>query len=287
MNHRLKTKILKILALLPNSIGYSVYHLLQDIASKQTFESKFQSTKNSYNSIVRILQNSNVNLKGLKIVELGSGWSPILPYQLIFEGNAKSVDSYDINEHYNVKEIESLNDYYGNHYTIDLEIKGNYQIHKSLTYFPNTNICVGKLDNINLVVSRFVLEHVPVENIIEMHEFFNTTLMSGSYILHLISPSDHRSYGDSSVSLQDFLKYSQEDWDGIQTKFDYHNRLRLPEYIEIFKRNFEIISLEHSRININSEVYKKFRELAIHEDFSKFNEEELMAGSINILLKKK
>ncbi|TDE04596.1 hypothetical protein [Flavobacterium hiemivividum] len=237
--------------------------------------------------MVRILQNSNVNLKGLKIVELGSGWSPILPYQLIFEGNAKSVDSYDINEHYNAKEIKQLNDYYSKHHTIDLESKGNYKTHKSLTYLPKTSICECKLDNIDLVVSRFVLEHVPVKNIIEMHKFFNSTLRKGSYILHLISPNDHRSYSDSSLSLQDFLKYSQEEWDDIQTKFDYHNRLRLPQYLEIFMIDFEIISLEHSTLNTNSEAYQKFRELAIHEDFSKFNEEELMAGSINILLKKK
>ncbi|NGY37466.1 hypothetical protein FQU23_008045 [Flavobacterium sp. XN-5] len=287
MNHRLKTRIFKILSIFPDGLGYSLYHLLQDIGSKQTFEDKIKSTKLSYTTICRILEKNNLSLENMKIAELGSGWLPILPYQLILEGKARKVDTYDINEHYNTKEIKEVNDYYSNSETFEIESRAKYPLHKTLTYFPKTSICDGNLDDVDLVVSRFVLEHVPVESIIEMHEFFNCALMSGSYILHLISPSDHRSYTDSSLSLQDFLKYSQEDWDDIQTKFDYHNRLRLPQYLEIFKGDFEIISLEHSAINTNTEEYKKFSELAIHEDFSKFNEQELMAGSINILLKKK
>lgn len=287
MNHRLKTRIFKTLAMLPNSFGYSLYHLLQNIGSHQTFESKVHSTKNTYATIVRILQESNIDLKGLKVVELGSGWIPILPYQLIFEGNAKSVDTYDINEHYNCKEIKKLNDYYSKHYTINLEKKGKHKIHKALTYYPRTNICDGKLEEVDLVVSRFVLEHVPAVNIKEIHDFFSATLRSGSYVLQLISPSDHRSYSDSSLSSQDFLKYSQEKWDKIQTKFDYHNRLRLPQYLELFENDFEIVFLEHTTTNTNSIMYKKFRELEIHEDFRQFTEQELMAASINILLKKK
>ena len=106
-------------------------------------------------------------------------------------------------------------------------------------------------------------------------------------MLHLISPSDHRAYSDSSLSLQDFLKYSEEEWDKVQTKFDYHNRLRLPHYLKILSEDFEVLYFEHDKIDINSDSYKKFKKLSIHRDFSGFSDQELMAGSINILLKKK
>lgn len=284
MNHRLRTRIFKILSLLPNRLGYTIYYFIQNSRKKYSIDYKIRSTKIAYNVIVQILKKNSIELKAMQIAEIGSGWVPILPYQLILEGNAKSVETYDINEHYNAKEISQLNKYYSK--LFDFEKEGKYNLNKNVTYFPKTDICDGKLTDIDLVVSRFVLEHVEPNIIVKMHDFLFSNLKSGSLILHLISPSDHRAYSDSSLSMHDFLKYSKEEWNRIQTKFDYHNRLRLPQYIALFKDKFEILYFEHDTMKINSESYKKFKELEIHDDFSKFSEQELMAGSINILLKK-
>jgi len=287
MKHTVKTKIFKILSFFPNCFGYSLYHFLQDMGSKLTIEDKIQSTNGSYETIVRILDENNVSLEGSRIAELGSGWAPIFPYQLILEGNANYVDTYDINEHYDKKQIKKLNEYYEKRFNMDIENKGKYPLLKKVSYFPKIDICYGNLENIDMVVSRFVLEHVPLKSIIEIHDFLFTNLKSGSHILHLISPSDHRAYTDSSLSLQDFLKYSEDEWNQIQTKFDFHNRLRFPQYLELFRDKFEIVFFEHDTINFESENFKKFKKLKIHKDFVKYTDEELMAGSINILLQKK
>ncbi|MEO8534403.1 MAG: hypothetical protein ABI441_11655 [Flavobacterium sp.] len=287
MKHSLKTKIFKTLALLPDHVGYAAYHFLQNISGKLTLEDKIRSTNDSYQTILRILHANNVSIENAKIAELGSGWVPIFPYQLILEGKAKQVDTYDINEHYSVKEVEKLNKFYSSEYTVETQTKSKYPLLKTIFYFPKTDICNGDLKDIDLVLSRFVLEHVPPNEIIKMHKFFLSNLKSGSHILHLISPSDHRAYEDSSLSLQDFLKYSEEEWNQIQTKFDYHNRLRLPQYLALFKEEFEITFFEHNKLNTESESFKKFKKLKIHDDFKNFSDEELMAGNINILLKKK
>ena len=223
----------------------------------------------------------------MKIAELGSGWVPIFPYQLITDGKAKRVDTYDVNEHFNRKEIEQLNAFYENKEGVVFDKKGKYNLLKEVFYFPKTNICDGKIQDVDLVLSRFVLEHVTPSDLFEIHDFLYSNLKSGALVLHLISPSDHRAYNDSSLSLQDFLKYSKEEWNNIQTKFDYHNRLRLPQYLNILSERFEIVYFEHDKINIDSESYKKFKKLQVHEDFVEFNDQELMAGSVNILLKKK
>ena len=105
-------------------------------------------------------------------------------------------------------------------------------------------------------------------------------------ILHMISPSDHRAYTDKSLSYYDFLKYSKDEWKKQHTKFDYHNRLRLPDYINIFKEaGYEVVSLDYDTCDKNSEKYQKFKELTLHEDYKDYTEEELLAGSINVLLK--
>jgi len=287
MKHTTKTKIFKMLSLFPNRIGYLLYHFLQDVTSKLTIENKIHSTNETYQKVTSILRKNNIKLESTKIAELGSGWVPIFPYQLILDGKVSRVDTYDINEHYNLKQIEELNEYYSKQYTFEIEEKNKYPLLKGVRYFPETNICNGNLKDIDLIVSRFVLEHVSPNKITEIHDFLFSHLKSGSHILHLISPSDHRAYSDSSLSLQDFLKFSEEEWNKIQTKFDYHNRLRLPQYLDLFKDKFEIFFFEHDYINVESKNFKKFKELKIHKDFAKYSNQELMAGSINVLLKKK
>lgn len=287
MRHNVKTRVFRILDLFPNRLGYLLYHFLQNVGSKMTVEQKINSTKNTYETISKILNHNNIDIKDSKIAELGSGWVPIFPYQLILEGKVKSVDTYDINEHYNVTEIKKLNDYYQNKYSFEIKNKTKYSLLEGVTYFPMTNICSGNVNDVDLVLSRFVLEHVPPKDIIEMHDFLFSNLKQGSHVLHLISPSDHRAYSDSSLSLHDFLKYSEEEWNQIQTKFDYHNRLRLPQYLQLLNNNFEIVYFEHDHLKVESESFKKFKKLKIHKDFEGYSDQELMAGSINILLKKK
>ncbi|UYW00910.1 hypothetical protein K5I29_10415 [Flavobacterium agricola] len=121
-----------------------------------------------------------------------------------------------------------------------------------------------------------------------MHKKFFLELKKPIRIIHFISPSDHRAFSDNSLSLQDFLQYSQEEWDKIQTKFDYHNRLRLPEYLNIFqKTGFEIEYLEFDNPKKDSFTYEKFKKIKLHDDYKDMSEEDLTAGSIIIILKKK
>lgn len=286
MKHSTKTKIFKVLSVLPSELGYSIYHFLQNIGGNHTMGSKIKSTNQTFEAVVKILNKNEISLENKNIAELGSGWAPIFPYQLITEGRVNKVDTYDVNEHFSQKAIEQLNTFYVGKFDCEFEKKGKYNLLKGVTYFPKTNICKGDIHNTDIVLSRFVLEYVTPEDLSEIHKFFYSNLKPGSLILHLISPSDHRAYSDSSLSLQDFLKYSEEEWNQIQTQFDYHNRLRLPHYIKVLSEYFEIVYIEHDTIDRDSDSYKKFKKLTIHKDFADFSDQELMAGSINILLKK-
>ena len=189
------------------------------------------------------------------------------------------------------KNIEKLNTYFKTeeNITFKTQTKGNFNLPDFIKYYPKTNISNANLPKeVSFVYSRFVLEHVQPQDIIEMHRKFHLDLPENVYVLHLISPSDHRAYSDSSISYYDFLKYSDKQWNNIQTKFDYHNRLRLPHYINIFEQaGFEVVFLEYDKVAKDSLKYKKFKSLNLHQDFKHFPEEEILAGSINVLLKKK
>ncbi len=293
MNHIVKSLVFKILTYLPNKLGEQLYHSLQKKLNKNKIIYKINSSKKSFESAIKILNNNNIQIYDKNLLELGSGWAPIIPYFFIYMGNIKKVVTYDINKHYDLKTILKLNTYFENQLNITIPINknSNYNIPSNILYYPYTNLTNQTSFNdekIDLIFSRYVLEHISPNDIYKMHDNFSKKISKPFYILHMISPSDHRAYNDSNLSIYDFLKYSDEEWNKIQTKFDYHNRLRLPQYLAIFKKlNYEIEYLDYDKCDLNSAKYHKFKALKIHNDYLKFTEEELLAGSINILLKYK
>jgi tRNA A58 N-methylase Trm61 len=286
MNHKLKTTIFKILGVLPDFVGYKIYHSLQNLSENKNLNYKIKSGVDTYDSFASILKKLNYSLENKVIAEIGSGWLPIMPYFFIFKGKAKEIITYDLNEHFQKKNIENFNNRFSESQGEKLVIENKkYALPKQIKYFAKTNIINNDLSNVDIVFSRFVLEHVTPKDLNEMHKKFKS-IKPGTLIVHYISPSDHRSYTDHSLSLQDFLKYSEVEWNKIQTKFDYHNRYRLPQYLEVFKQNnLTIEYIEHDNVKEDSEQFKKFNQLNIHEDFKKYSTEELTAGSIIVVLK--
>ncbi len=287
MNHKTKTLIFKILDILPDSFGFYIYHKLQQFSENSNLKIKIDSSESTFNSFQKICSTLNIQIKGSSILEIGSGWLPIMPYFFVYKGLAKSIYTYDLNTHYQKKFIRDFNIVFTAQYNIEIKTSNKkYNLPDNVHYFPSQNIINSQLADVQIVFSRFVLEHVTPDDIYDMHKKFKTDLAKGSIVIHFISPSDHRAYSDSSLSLQDFLQYSEKEWNTIQTKFDYHNRLRLPQYIDIFKSlDYEILFQSSESINKESSQYNLFKKLNIHADFMNYTEEELTAGSIILVLK--
>lgn len=284
----LKEGLFKILHYLPEKQGFHLYHKIQDLMNGENMLVRVKSSKGSYEVLEKILKESEFSLKGKKVLEIGSGWAPMMPYFLLYFGKSRSIATFDLNEHFSKKSISRLNEVFRSEYGVApaSSPKNSYGLPEEISYYPNTNLINATLPEADLVFSRFVLEHVKPDDIFLMHQKLKKELKPGSIIVHLISPSDHRAYIDSALSLQDFLQYSESEWQKKQTRFDYHNRLRLPQYIDIFKAaGCEIKHLEYDNPKPNSASLKKFKEVELHKDFKKFSEEELTAGSINVVLK--
>jgi hypothetical protein len=221
------------------------------------------------------------------VIEIGSGWLPLMPYFFKYMGKASMVETYDLNKHYNKKNIKILNREFSKQFEISIAKKetNQFDLPEGIHYFPKTDLTKIAIKKVHFVFSRFVLEHVNPLDIKRMHQKFKKEI-PGAYIIHLISPSDHRAYVDKNLSNQDFLRFNEEEWKKKHTRFDYHNRLRLPQYLEIFKDlGYEVLLLEFECAPIDSETYKKFKTVPLHMDYQKYSDDELTAGSINIVMK--
>lgn len=283
--NRKKTLILQCLDKLPSSLGYYIYHRIQSF-SLGKIDQKLKANYASLKKIKTILDHHCIDLNDKVVLEIGSGWYPFLPFLFKTEMNVNKVVTYDINKHYSKKRINQVKHIFGKKY--DEKKLQRLNLPDFIEYHPNTDLTKVKIDkDISFIYSRFVLEHIKPDDIKEIHKKIYNELNDDVKILHLISPSDHRAYSDNSLSYYDFLKYSTKEWNTVQTKFDYHNRLRLPDYIEIFNNTgFKISYLDHDYVDKKSTKYKKFKALKLHQDYQKFTEREILAGSIFALLEK-
>lgn len=287
MNWKFKSLIFKLLEKLPHLLGNKIYYSIQGFTQYRSLNIKFKEAGSTYNSLVDLLNKFQITLEDKNILEIGTGWYPLMPYYLVYHGKAKQVLTYDVNWHLSVKNIESTNKLFREFYcenktnVVDPKILDN-----RIVYFHNSDIDRIDISKIEIVYSRFVLEHVSKNDLIKIHNELKLKLPAGSLIIHFISPSDHRAYNDHNLSLYDFLKYSESEWNEIQTRFDFHNRLRKNEYIQIFQNvGLEIVHFGYTIPDKNSKSYQLFKKLNLNEDYKNLSEDELLAASFITILR--
>jgi len=288
MNHKVKTILFKSLSLLPNKVGDYCYHKIQSFFDKSTLEDRLKSVESTYNRLSKVLNDLNIDLKDKAVFEIGSGWFPSMPYFFKFKFEAKKVYTVDINRHFKKERILELNNLFSKKYSTNILVnpENEYNLPFEIEYFPNYNVVKEDFPDVRVVFSRYVLSHMNENDIDILHKKMKGELKKGTYIIHFISPSDLRQHSDRSLSSHDFLKYSKQQWNNIHSKYDYHNRLRLPQFMEIFKKyDYEVIHLDYENLNKDTIAYDLFKKVPLHDDYTKYSDEELTAGNIFLVLK--
>lgn len=288
MNHKIKTFLFKTIALLPNKMDDYFYHKIQSFFDKSILENRFKSVEPTYLRLAKVLKDLNIDLKNKIVFEIGSGWFPTMPYFFKYKFETEKIITIDINKHFKKETVLELNGLFSKHYNVAVtpQLDNKYGLPDDVIYFPNYDIVKQDFPEVDFVFSRYVLSHMKEQDVDVLHKKMKTQLKKDSLIVHFISPSDLRQHSDNSLSQQDFLQYSKEDWAKIRTKFDYHNRLRLPQFIDIFKKyDYEILHLDYESAQKGTEKYDLFKRVKLHEDFLKYSDEELTAGNILVVLK--
>jgi len=228
------------------------------------------------------------------LFELGSGIGLIHPlyFSLFFD----SVTSVDVDEKFDLtlfrkKCIEILDkitdprikDLVAN---ISVEKLNNFRDacfdEKLLERLGITYISNFRVTDFSLMKARFdvfysnnTLEHVPLAEIKMILAESKRILNPGAIHIHRIDFSDHFSHIDQSISSCNFLKYSDRLHNLIAgNQFTYHNRLRVNDFIEIFKSSgYKIIKLEK---NIDLAALRLLESgFKLHKRFVRYKKEDL------------
>jgi len=282
---RMKPLLQRVIARMPRCFGDPIYHSLQAIRGLNVNIDqcvRFVDRVSTYLETV-----CGQNLMDLRILELGSGWFPVVPLLLKCRG-AQVVHTYDINRHYSKRRIRKaaalVEQNFGSQNLLR-EVQRSGELPSGIEYHPKWDLTKKPPGTVfDLCVSRFVLEHISPDALTGVHRASHCWLRESGYWIHWVSPGDHRSYDDYRIHRLAFLEMSEADWDRkFGNRFAYHNRLRRPQYLEVFRESgFDVLVDDCS---VPNDAGEQISRLDIHDDFSSFTAEDLLASSCWFVLR--
>lgn len=293
---KLKAVVQKGISFLPNSEKANYFfqkHITKGVSlDDEHFSNKIGHSKDH----ISFFKKHGQTGPNKQIIELGSGWYPIVPL-MMYLSNSGKVISVDI-QSWMTKEtqITTINKFIEwkeqgklDKYMVDFNIeKWNKLLHistnPSLYTFETINKTIGlqlllqdarhlQLEDksIDLICSNNTFEHIYEDVLSGILKEFSRVIKANGVMSHFIDLSDHFAHYDKSINIYNFLKYSSKRWGIIDNSIQPQNRLRFNDYRNIYKRLNIPITEESTRPGNIDEV----KELKINKEFNHFSLEEL------------
>lgn len=250
--------------------------------------------------IVQMAQNAGLSIEDARCVEIGTGWRPYVPILLQLIG-AEKTTSFDINPWLTFEFAHETLLALGERTP---EILATSETNEALlqTRFEKALVSANSLDEllqtlgidykcpgdardtdfapneIDLVCSSNVLEHVSKDDLLAIHKESLRILRPGGIIVHRFNPADHFSFVDKKITTVNFLRFSESEWHWLGgSGLSFHNRLRCKQHLDLIRTaGFEIVS---SRERLDHRALESLRagQIRLHSDYTGFSAEELAA----------
>lgn len=195
---------------------------------------------------------------GFRVVELGSGWHPIVPFAMVAAGAGEVLlcDLEDLSDTGLLTEamdfvLDAVDD--GSLAELvpgilperiellrsarkDLARDGRFVTMDRLGLRVRTgDIREMELDApADLIVSNTVLEHIHPPVLEGILEAFARMAVPGTVMSHLVDMCDHYLYIDDSLTPYHFLRFSERQWRWIDNDLQPMNRLRVQQYEQLY-----------------------------------------------------
>lgn len=302
----MKAFIQRVLSQTP--AGAEIYYLAQRYAGgfkNFTIQSKIEQGAR----LLRCFYELGEKLDDLRTVEVGSGWTPVVPiyYWLHGQRDCHTFDTSRLLRPELVQETaKQFSTYYGElvygsmndplpRQRLELlkeAVRTKATAHEilnlcNIVYHAPQDAADTKLpkNSVDLVYSNTVLEHLSAANVQQVFKECKRILRSGGYMLHLIDLSDHFSHSDKSISTINFLQFSERAYEKYNTRFIFQNRFRPVFWRQIFEQHeFEIV---YWRAKIDGKAMTQLRSFPLDQAFRTLTPEEICTSSIEVVARGK
>ena len=208
-------------------------------------------------------------------LELGTGWFPIIPVglALLGAGRVYSVDTQKLLSH---DRLTQTLRYYANCMKDGRVQPGRPEAESRIARVLDVapKLSTGELlselgiellvtdarrlslqsSSVDLICSNNTLEHIPPTIIVDIFREFNRVAAGGGLMSHHIDLADHYANFDPSITVYNFLKYSDFTWRFFNNELQYQNRLRISDFRELHEATGWQLLAEDSRRKAPAEL---------------------------------
>ena len=203
-----------------------------------------ETTLENYANICTAARDAGRPVAGARVLEIGSGWFPVIPIMLWLDG-ARDIVMTDFNPHMDEVTFAAALGYLRERFPERSALRVIHRLSdfpvRYLAPFAAPDLADASID---LVVSCAVLEHIEPEAITTLLASLRPKLARGGRMVHLVDHSDHLQHLDRGLSQVNFLSWGSGRHDLINRLIgEGENRLRHHQYPPIFERaGLELVS---------------------------------------------
>ena len=231
-----------------------------------------------------------------RIIELGTGWYPIVPLFMYLTGTGR-VTSLDIQDWMTyesqltaVRKIQEwralgkLDDLFP-HLLPErwaallqvLETPDRYdrerfnELIRLTPLLQDARRTAFPTQSIDFICSNNTFEHIYPDVLEGILAEFKRLLRPGGVMSHFVDLSDHFAHFDSSINIYNFLRYSRRQWERIDNSIQPQNRLRWRDYQQMYARVGIPITEEATRPG----DLRALEQVPLHAEYSSYPAAEL------------
>jgi hypothetical protein len=102
------------------------------------------------------------------------------------------------------------------------------------------------------------LEHIPQDDLESVLRQARELLVPNGVSIHLIDYSDHYARADNNVSRFNFLTFDESSWRQFNSRFQYVNRLRHSQYLQLFAdASMNVIHVEPEISGVEEDILER------------------------------
>ncbi len=140
-----------------------------------------------------------------------------------------------------------------------------------------TGLAAGSVD---VITTTSVFEHVPQSVCAAIVAECRRVIAPDGMMRHTIDYSDHYAHADPSITSYNYLRFGQSAWALFNPGIHYQNRLRTPDFKEMFKNaGFTMVDI----VEWLGES-QEFDKIKVHHVFSKYSEGDLRVNGAHFVL---
>lgn len=124
---------------------------------------------------------------------------------------------------------------------------------------------------IDFICSNNTFEHVNKQVLIGILQEFIRILKPDGLMSHFIDMTDHFAHFDNSITIYNFLRYSEGFWSLIDNNIQPQNRLRFKDY----KGIYEFLKIPITEESFELGNLSELKKITVHEAYASYTLEEL------------